>query len=71
MLSICHVPFRTKRFSVMRINGWKLLVVCHNPDRFSGHGFYYLTAFLKGYMLLWVEAPHNKSPPSHTCYSIV
>ena len=51
---------------VMRIYGTELLTVCHPPDKFWG-----ATTWLKGYVNLWVEAQHGKSPHCHVCWTWV
>ena len=62
----------------MQIYGWKLLVLCHYTDKSCDHnhrdgediGFSFVTLpllnpCLKGYVNLWVEARHGKSPYRH------
>ena len=54
--------------------GWEFLAVCHHPDKFGYHRhresedmflICHVTSRLKGYVILWVEATHGKSPPFH------
>ena len=57
----------------MRIHGWKHLALFHHPDKSDDHRHcksgdkmflflkkFYMITCLKGYVKLWMEAPHGK-----------
>ena len=69
----------------MRIFGWEFLVECHQPDKSCDHKHcnsrdkMFLIChmaspkhiILKGFVNLWVEVPHDESPPSHVLRPLV